>query len=253
MSPDYFSAQASDYAQSRPSYPDELFEFLAALTPSKHFVLDCATGNGQAALSLAQHFDDVFAADLSFNQLKQAPSHPNIHYFQSTAESLPLKDQSMNLVVVAQAWHWFKHEAFEAEAQRLLTPGGHVAIWGYNLLRIHPALDELIYHYYHQTLKNYWPDERRILERGYEAFPQHLQVIPVPEFSMTAQWSLARLLQYLRSWSATQALLGREGEAPWLAMEEVLSQAWGNAPIRNVQWPLTLKVARHPLLPHQRP
>ncbi len=248
MPPDHFSAQAQDYARSRPSYPPALFEFLAALTPGRHLALDCATGNGQAAIALAQHFETVIATDLSLAQLQEARPAANIHYLQASAEALPLKDASVQLITCAQAWHWFAHADFEGEALRVLRPGGYLAIWGYNLLRISPALDDLITHFYSHTLNAYWPDERRILEAGYASFPLMLQAIPTPEFAMTANWPLARLLQYLRSWSATVALQKAQGDVPVRALEAELTRAWGDAPLRPLTWPLTFRLGRKPLL-----
>jgi len=52
--PDHFSGVASRYADFRPHYPAELFDYLATLVPRNSLVWDCAAGNGQATLDLAQ-------------------------------------------------------------------------------------------------------------------------------------------------------------------------------------------------------
>ena len=70
---DHFSGHAVEYAKFRPHYPDELFEYLALISPRHELAWDCATGNGQAAVGLARHFDSVIATDASAQQL-QAPS-----------------------------------------------------------------------------------------------------------------------------------------------------------------------------------
>ena len=53
---DYFSGHATDYAKYRPHYPAELFTWLAQQCAGRDRVWDCATGNGQAAIALADHF-----------------------------------------------------------------------------------------------------------------------------------------------------------------------------------------------------
>src|SRR5690606_38991403 len=119
-----FGAVAADYAAFRPTYPEALFAWLAAESPGHALAWDCATGNGQAALALAEHFDAVLATDVSAAQLTHAPPHPHVRYAVAPAEAAPLADASADLVTVAQAFHWFDRDAFFAEAGRVLRPGG---------------------------------------------------------------------------------------------------------------------------------
>ena len=69
---DNFSTQSEGYAIYRPTYPQALYDYLFKLTENKQAAWDCATGNGQVARVLAQHFDAVYATDISENQLKNA-------------------------------------------------------------------------------------------------------------------------------------------------------------------------------------
>ena len=75
---DHFSGHASSYQKFRPSYPDEMFEFLASLAPTRTLAWDCATGNGQAAISLSQHFTQVVAPDASDKQIANTIPTNNI-------------------------------------------------------------------------------------------------------------------------------------------------------------------------------
>ena len=77
---DHFSRQASLYARHRPRYPARLFSYLAAVAPGHRLAWDCGTGSGQAAVGLAEHFEQVVATDLSAEQIAHAPSHPRIRY-----------------------------------------------------------------------------------------------------------------------------------------------------------------------------
>src|SRR5215213_1433319 len=102
---DNFSRQAGTYAQYRPNYPDELFSYLATLTPGRSLAWDCGTGNGQAALSLTPYFDRVYATDPSAEQIKNAVQHPKIEYKVQKAEECGLENASVDLITVAQAIH----------------------------------------------------------------------------------------------------------------------------------------------------
>src|SRR3954462_10060488 len=134
---DHFSGRAASYAAYRPSYPDALFDFVAGLTTRHQVALDCATGNGQAAVGLAARFQNVIATDASASQIDNAVKHPRIDYRVAAAESSGLPRQSVNLVTAAQALHWLDAEKFFAEARRVLVADGAIAIWGYG----DPTLD----------------------------------------------------------------------------------------------------------------
>ena len=69
---DLFSAQADIYAKYRPGYPSLLIDYILSFVSQKNTAWDCATGNGQAAVLLADHFKKVFATDMSEKQLSQA-------------------------------------------------------------------------------------------------------------------------------------------------------------------------------------
>ncbi|RYD74752.1 MAG: SAM-dependent methyltransferase, partial [Sphingobacteriales bacterium] len=60
---DLFSAQAETYRNSRPTYPQELYEFIVGFCRNKNLAWDCATGNGQCATALAEYFDKIIATD----------------------------------------------------------------------------------------------------------------------------------------------------------------------------------------------
>src|SRR5260370_22054011 len=83
---DHFSGHAADYAAYRPTYPPALFEVLASLPRRRALALDCATGNGQAAIGLAERFDRVLAIDASREQLASARRHPRVEYRVSRAD-----------------------------------------------------------------------------------------------------------------------------------------------------------------------
>jgi len=98
---DHFSGVAHLYADFRPSYPEALFDTLAALVPRRALAWDCAAGNGQATVELARHFERVVATDASHEQIASARRLPNVEYRVALAEASGLADASVELITVA--------------------------------------------------------------------------------------------------------------------------------------------------------
>lgn len=238
---DHFSKQAAEYTRYRPHYPPELFDYLVSLCPQHERALDVATGNGQAAIALGNHFEQVIGCEPSLAQLRNAQTRHAIEYVCSTAEQLPLKDESMDLICVAQAAHWFNLSRFNAEATRLLRPGGLLAIWGYGLFSIAPAIDALIHDYYANTLKHYWPAERHWIEAGYTGLPFPFPRIDTPAFHIQAQWGLRKVIGYLSTWSATRRYIVDHDHNPLSELEQRLAEHWPDpAHPKSIQWPIHL-------------
>jgi SAM-dependent methyltransferase len=242
MFKDYFSKQAPDYAIFRPGYPPELFDYLGTIAPSRQLAWDCGTGNGQAAIGLAAVFEGVIATDASEKQIANAQPHERVDYRVAPAENSALDSRTVDLIMVAQALHWFDPDRFYAEARRVLKAKGVLAASAYNLLHINPAIDAVVNRYYYEVVGSFWPPERKLVERFTDLpFPFH-EVDP-PKFEMTAHWNLDHLLGYLRTWSATQRFIAASQGDPLDEIANELHAAWGNAKqTRRVVWPLTLRV-----------
>lgn len=212
---DNFSIQSTVYARSRPSYPPALIEALAVLTPNRQQAWDCGTGNGQVATLLAPHFERVWASDISENQLKNARIKPNITYVVESAEHSALPAHSTDLVVVAQAIHWFNFERFYAEVRRVLRPNGIIAAIGYSLMTLHHTeLDQLIRHFYSHTVHHYWDTERQYIDEVYQTIPFPFKEITLPSFQIQDSWTAEQLIDYLHSWSATQHYIRQHQQNP---------------------------------------
>ena len=244
---DYFSEQATGYASYRPHYPDNLFAWLADISPRQQRVWDCATGSGQAAAALASQFEQVIATDASQAQLLQAQTQVNIHYICARAEQVPLANNSLDLITVAQAAHWFDLPRFYQQVDRLLTAGGVLAIWCYGLFHITPEIDSIIKHIYQDTVGAYWPAERRHIEDAYANLSFPYAPLVTPGFLMQADWNLSQLIGYLATWSATRLYIKACGKDPLTDLEHQLAAHWG-APnqAHRVEWPLHLKVGLKP-------
>jgi SAM-dependent methyltransferase len=243
---DHFSRQSGDYSRYRPAYPDELIDYVAACAPDRRLAVDCATGNGQAAVALARHFDAVVAVDGSAAQLERAQPHPRVRYECALAEQLPLADGSASLVVAAQAVHWFDFGRFYAECRRVLIPGGVVAVWTYELFHSTPAVDAAIDRFYRVTVGEYWPPERQYVEAAYRTLPFPWSELAGPSFRLQTDWSLEQVIGYLGSWSAVQRYRdARAGEDPLPALQSELSAAWPAGETLRLIWPIHLRLGRH--------
>jgi SAM-dependent methyltransferase len=239
---DHFSKQTADYAKFRPGYPQKLFDYLGSIAPSRQLAWDCGTGNGQAAVRLASVFERVIATDASEKQIANAPSHKIIEYRVAPAENSGIGSETIDLIMVAQALHWFDLDRFYAEARRVLKPDGVLAASAYNLLHIDPAIDEVINRYYYEVVGPFWPPERRLVEE-FANLPFPFQKIDPPSFEMTAHWDLAHLLGYLRTWSSTQRFIAAKGDDPLEQIADDLRNVWGKPEqMRTVAWPLTMRI-----------
>lgn len=242
---DNFSNHAATYAQFRPVYPKELYDFLLGLVPETNLAWDCGCGNGQVARVLADHFEMVEATDISEKQIENALQKPNINYRVAPAENSGLRSGSVNLVTVAQALHWFDFDAFYQEVYRVSQPGAIIAVWCYSLLQINPETDALIYDLYADILgDSYWDPERKLVEEQYQTIPFPFKEIDAPDFSIQVKWSLEHLMGYLNSWSAVQHYIRANGENPVQLIAEGLKKAWGNQEELTIVFPLFTRIGK---------
>jgi SAM-dependent methyltransferase len=240
---DHFSSQSSIYAKSRPRYPVALFAELAALAPARTLAWDCGTGNGQAAIGLAELFEQVVATEPSAAQLAEATPHPRVRYEQSAERFEGIADASVDLVTVAQAAHWFDRPMFYEEVRRVLRPGGVVALWTYALCSITPPIDAAIFEFYQGAIGPFWPPERRHCETGYRELDFPFVELPFPSLAMEHAWTLGEMATYLRSWSAVTRYATTIGVDPVLELEEELAPLWGDGR-RKIVWPLAGRIGR---------
>jgi SAM-dependent methyltransferase len=237
---DHFSGHAADYARFRPTYPDGLFEGIAAASPARERVWDCGCGNGQASLSLARHFARVEASDASAEQIANATPHEAVTYHVAPAEDPAfLADQSVDAVLVAQALHWFDHERFHAALRRVLKPGGLAVAVMYEKATINPDLDRVIEAFYSGAIGPYWPGDRRHINQHYRTVPWPWPRVDIDIPDMVMMWSLDELLGYFGTWSATRRYMADGHADPLPALRAELLSLWGDAAQpRAVRWTL---------------
>lgn len=242
---DLFSRGAAAYARHRPTYPPALYAWLAGQAPATRRAWDCGTGNGQAALALAGHFDEVVATDASASQLACSRSHPRIKYRTAPAERSGLDRSSVDLVTVAQAMHWFDVSRFHEEVARVARPDAILAVWGYGRPSVAPDVDPVLDAFHDRDVAPYWPEERWHIDDRYASLPWPYASLDAPSFDMVADWTVEELLGYLGTWSAVQRYRDQRCVDPLSRLRDALVAAWGD-PVqpRRVRWPLFLRVAR---------
>lgn len=210
-----FIKQAKQYSETRPTYPEELFEFIASKTPSHHLVWDVGTGSGQAAKSLAQIYTNVIATDTSPKQLEFAPVLPNVQY-RCTPPNMSMAElerdiaaqSTVDLVTIAQALHWFDLPTFYHQVNHILKkPNGVIAAWCYTVPEVNDSVDSVFKPFYDGS-NTYWDPARQLVDNKYRTITFPFE--PVYGFDHTGpfEFKTERLMKledyftYIRSWSA---------------------------------------------------
>lgn len=229
--------QAQHYATCRPTYPKAVYDLIASSIqtpsaasagPTRSCCIDVGCGTGQATAALVDYFDLVIGIDPSPTQLEQAIRHDRIEYRLGSVEEqlsklVPDHDNdddssySVQCITSAQAVHWFEIPIFYQHVQRILQPGGVLALWTYGLPTFpnHPKLEETIWHIYEDILGDaYWDPRRKLVENLYcdiplidEYYPEFFRssssqrIQGRPELNIQQEVSGAQLQGYVRSWS----------------------------------------------------
>lgn len=242
-----FGLHAADYRRYRPRYPDELFAFLAGECRERECALDCATGNGQAAVSLARRFERVLAFDVSGQQIDAALRHERVEYFVAEAESLPRNIGPFDLVTIAQGAHWFDLPRFYTALEPLLKRDAVVAIWGYSHCRILPEIDLRMMTSLLLPIAPYWADGNRIITEKYATIDFPYAPITAPSFVMREHWDRDALLGYVRTWSAYKRYVAEVGADPVAVFETALDRdgLWPRDEPRAVEFDVYLRLGRH--------
>ena len=156
------SDHAKYYAQFRPDYPDSVVRTMVEYYASNNTdmtvdsghgtAVDVGCGSGQSTYPLRQHFNKVIGIDVSEKQIEHAKKkYSDIEFRVGPGENLQfLENCSVNLITTAQAMHWMNHDAFYREVDRVLKPGGTLAVYGYGLsqenkIEAHVIVSEVIF------------------------------------------------------------------------------------------------------------
>ncbi|KAL2320679.1 hypothetical protein Fmac_029648 [Flemingia macrophylla] len=253
-----FVKQAKQYADARPTYPQQLFQFIASKTPSHNLVWDVGTGSGQAARSLAVIYENVIATDASEKQLEFAAELPNVRY-QHTPPTMSMTELeqmvspqgSIDLVTIAQALHWFDLPTFYQQVKWVLKkPNGVIAAWSYYLPRVSDAVDTVFDQLYSTDVRPYWDPARKLVDDNYRSIDFPFEPVNGAdhtgpfEFVTETVMNLGDFLTYIKSWSAYQTAKEKGVE---LLGEDVIQKfklAWGEDGQKVAKFPIYLRIGR---------
>ena len=179
-----FSAGAAAYESARPGYPDPAIAVLATEVGigAGTEVCDLAAGTGKLTRRLLELGARVTAVEPVDAMRAQAEAAvPDATYIDGTAETIPLEDGSVDVVTVAQAFHWFDAPAALTEIARVLRPDGRLAIlwnerdentaWVAEMSRIIRWHERTVSRYQHT-------DWAEVVEASGRFGPLHEQVFP---------------------------------------------------------------------------
>ncbi|XP_043201288.1 putative methyltransferase DDB_G0268948 [Amphibalanus amphitrite] len=227
------SQHARLYAQFRPEPPAALIahvlQYVRRSSPL-HRAVDVGCGSGQNTRLLAPHFGSVLGTDISPAQVAEAAgsstSGGGVTYQVAPAEEIPVPDGSVNLVTASVCFHWFDRERFLAEVDRVLAPGGVIAIYSYNEPSfrlpdgtVWTELDDIFKEVLYVHLADHWPMPTLlgdIMSKTHEAEA----MISYPEIQWDEEsyfierpFSLELVLGEIASWSGYQELVAARGAA----------------------------------------
>ncbi len=126
-----FNAKAKIYDIARPRYAQEMLDFLKKnekLTNKK--IADVGAGTGIFSKQLYEIGNEIFAIepndDMRNVMYEKMKNEDNFHIINGNAEATELKENSVDVVCAAQAFHWFDYKAFAKECLRIMKKGGKV-------------------------------------------------------------------------------------------------------------------------------
>ncbi|KAG5555837.1 hypothetical protein RHGRI_006477 [Rhododendron griersonianum] len=281
---DLFHRQAKNYAESRPTYPEELYEFIASKTPNHDLVWDAGTGSGQAAKSNSYSFSYCFSyvfvlfmflilqfeevgTDTSQEQLDYAPKLPNVRY-QRTPPNIPMSELessvapsgTVDLVTIAAALHWFDLPTFYQQVKQVLKkPHGVIAAWTYTIPEAnddYPLANEkfdALFRQFYADSQPYWNPARKLTDDKFRGIDFPFE--PVGDganhtgpFEFTTDWviDLESFLTFIRSWSAYQTAKEKGVELLRDDVVESFKRAWSEDGVdqRVVKTPIYLRIGK---------
>lgn len=241
---DNFSTRSDNYAKFRPTYPSELFEFINSKLECRKNAWDCGTRNGQVAVELAKSFECVFATDINQSQIDNAYKVNNIHYSVQPAEKTNFESGIFDLIMVAQAIHWFDINKFYTEVQRTAIGKSWICVVGYGKLAVSKEVDNIIDDLYYNILGLYWDKERTYIDEKYKTIPFPFAEIKVPDFSIRLSWSFDQLIGYLNTWSATKHFIRERNFNPIDSLQKKIEKIWDDGLNRLINFPLLFRMGQ---------
>lgn len=241
----WFEENGSQYAAFRPDYPTELVKALSNIAKQHRTAWDVGCGSGQLTSLLNQHFTKVIGTDPSEEQLKFAKKLDGIHYLQEPAEQTSIESNSVNLIVAAQAAHWFSLDKFYNEVIRVADKEATIALISYGVPYIEASVNSCFQQGYWQSIHKFWPKERAHVENGYSELPFPFQELHFPDCFIHQEMNFHQLVSYISTWSAYKKAQELDELEVFQSFLEQLSKCWGDlTQSYKVTWPISVKAGK---------
>ena len=168
-----FSDRAGHYRLYRPEYPKEILQFLQDKTGlnTNSKIADIGSGTGIFTKLFIDSQHEVYAVEpnkeMRFQAEESLKANPNFHSINGTAEQTNLPGNFVDIITVAQAFHWFNPDETRKEFERILKQGGHILlVW--NIMQSNTpflkAYNELKEYYAHTIVHTHRANLERIQE-----------------------------------------------------------------------------------------
>ncbi|CAI9099706.1 OLC1v1036566C1 [Oldenlandia corymbosa var. corymbosa] len=257
---DLYRKLAKEYSSARPTYPEEMIQFIASKTPAHDLAWDAGTGTGQAAQSLAGIYKNVIASDKSPKLLEFAVKLPNVRYYCNPLEmSIADVEQniaaesSVDLVTIATALHWFDLPSFYQHVKRVLKkPNGVIAAWTYTKAEIHSSatVNALLQKIYLDLDPYFESEARLVLNDRYRTIDFPFQPVdgledtgPV-EFKMEKAMGLDEFFTFVKSWSGYQTAKDKGVEILSDDVVQEFKHAWSEDGKELLTFPINLRIGK---------
>jgi ubiquinone/menaquinone biosynthesis C-methylase UbiE len=248
----HFETDGANYAKFRPTYPENLALQLSNLCHTHDCAIDIGCGTGQLTGLLTNRFERVIGLDPSQTAIDHATPHDKITYLKGAAEETLQPDQSVDLIVAAQAAHWFDMPKFNTEDARIAKPKAIVALVSYGVFTMEGEIGARFEHFYWHDIFKYWPKERRHVENGYRDLKLGYRDIDQEclgeQLTIERQWSRDALLGYVATWSAyRQALKNNtngDGQKLLDRFSRDIKNIWPDNVEHKITWPIHSSIAR---------
>lgn len=159
-----FSNRVANYVKYRPDYPREIVAYLASNCRMTHesLIADIGCGTGLSSQLFLENCNTVIGVEpndaMRAAAVEFLSDFPDFRIVDGTSEATTLPDASVDVVVAAQAFHWFDPVKTRTEFHRILKPNGHIVlIWNERQLTTTPFLVE-----YEQFLLKYAADYTKV-------------------------------------------------------------------------------------------
>jgi len=227
-----FGHAAEEFERYRPDYPHELFEHILAVMPAERRdrAMDFGAGTGKSTRALIPHFAEVIAVEPDPGMAaKLTEEIPRAIVRNATAEACVQPDASVDLVTIANAFHWMEAPRVLGNVHNWLRADGILAVYDRPLPKATPAIDAIVL----AELRGPWKPHRD--PRLKRDLIWENEVREAPGFELVEETKFSYVLpmsprDYAGFWRSTSygsayALTLAEPEAYWAGLESRFAAA----------------------------